>query len=64
MKMINLTPTWLGLLPGIIAVLEDGTDAGKKICREELRKMAKAADDWNRHCDQQAKPKGRGKGDS
>ena len=41
---IDLTLTWQGVLPILIAALEDGTEEGKKIAREELRRMAKAAD--------------------
>jgi hypothetical protein len=41
---IDLTPTWQGVLPILIAALEDGTKEGKKLAREELRRMAKAAD--------------------
>jgi len=41
---IDLTPTWQGVLPILIGALEDGTNEGKKLAREELRRMAKAAD--------------------
>lgn len=44
---IDLTPTWEAILPILLAALEDGTDAGKKIAREELTRMAKAADAFN-----------------
>ena len=47
---VDLTPTWRGILPGMIAVLEHGTDKGKDIARDELARMAKAADQWNAHC--------------
>jgi hypothetical protein len=40
-------PTWAKLLPAFFAVLENGTDEGKRIAREELARMAKAADFWN-----------------
>ncbi len=45
--MIDLTPTWQGILPLLLAALEDGTDQGKQIAREELQRMAKAADAAN-----------------
>lgn len=53
---IQLTPTWRGLLPAFIAVLESGTDEGKRLAREELRRMAEAADYWNAHCVEQGIP--------
>ena len=40
-------PTWTALLPAFFAVLENGTDEGRKIAKEELRRMAQAADLWN-----------------
>jgi len=47
-KTIDLTPTWAGILPGLIAALQDGTATGQKIAREELAKMARLADERNR----------------
>lgn len=44
---INLTPTWAGVLPILIAALEDGTDEGRKLAKLELASMAKAADLYN-----------------
>lgn len=44
---IDLTPTWQGVLPILLAALENGTDEGNKIAREELRRMAEAADRFN-----------------
>ena len=44
---IDVTPTWQAVLPILFAALEDGTDEGKKIAREELRRMAQAADRYN-----------------
>ncbi len=44
MKTIDLTPTWESLIPIIIAVLQDGTEAGKKEVTEELTRMAQIAD--------------------
>lgn len=45
--MFDLTPKWEGLVPGMIAVIENGTLNGKKVVYEELLRMAKAADLWN-----------------
>jgi len=44
MNTINLTPTWSGIMPAIIAVLENGTHQGKIIAIEQLTKMAAVAD--------------------
>ena len=64
---IDLTPTWQGLLPGLLAVLErsvsdenwhetemdrwrerEHLDKSKAVIREELHRMAKAADLYNK----------------
>ena len=41
---VDITPTWTSIMPAIIAVLEDGTEEGKKMAREELMELAKNAD--------------------
>ena len=41
---VDITPTWRGLLPYMMAVLEDGTHEGKEIVKENFQKMATAAD--------------------
>lgn len=41
---IDMTPTWSGILPGLIAMLQNGTYESKKTATEELTKMAKLAD--------------------
>lgn len=46
-KTIDMTPTWAMIMPAILAVLEDGTDAGKKLAREELMDLAKKVDALN-----------------
>lgn len=43
-QTINLTPTWEGILPGLLAALTDGGPEGQQIAREELTRMAKIAD--------------------
>lgn len=48
-KFIDVTPTWAGLLPYFFAVLECGTNDGRKLAREELYRMAKAADLYNEY---------------
>ncbi len=41
---VDLTPRWVGMLQYFIMALEIGTEEGKKIAREELKRMAEAAD--------------------
>lgn len=43
-KSIDMTPTWQGVLPVLLAGLEDGTAEGKRLARIELKRMAEAAD--------------------
>jgi hypothetical protein len=45
--MIDITPTWKGLLPLFLTALEIGTDEGKRAAKEELVRMAEAADAYN-----------------
>ena len=44
---VNITPTWAGILPLILAVLEDGNDKGRKEVKGQLAVMANAADKYN-----------------
>lgn len=44
---IEATPTWSGVLPLLIAALQDGTEEARDTATQELRRMAKAADLWN-----------------
>jgi hypothetical protein len=48
---IDITPSWAGVLPILIAVLENprGSAESKQSMAEELGRMAKAADLWNLH---------------
>ena len=52
-KTIDITPTWTAILPALIAALEDGTAEGKRLAREELKTMARAADVYNKSVDQE-----------
>ena len=47
METIDLTPTWSGILPGLLAVIENGTGEGRQMARVELARMAQAADKYN-----------------
>lgn len=44
---IDMTPTWAAVLPILLAGLEKGTAQGRKMSREELARMAQAADQAN-----------------
>ena len=45
MKSIDITPTWTGILPGLIRALEDTEDSdARRVIIEELHNMARAAD--------------------
>lgn len=44
MQTINLTPTWSNVADIIILAIEHGTEEGKKMAKDELKKMAKVAD--------------------
>lgn len=50
MKTINIQPTWAGLLPALLAVVENGETAeARQEAREALQRMARAADIANCH---------------
>jgi hypothetical protein len=41
---IDMTPTWVGVLPVYLAALQDGTPQAMKAARDELYRMARIAD--------------------
>jgi len=47
METIDLTPTWAAVLPILLAAMENGTDEGRRLAREEFARMAQAADKYN-----------------
>jgi hypothetical protein len=49
LQTIDCTPTWSGILPALLIVLEDGTEEGKKLARIELKRMAEIADKYVEH---------------
>lgn len=51
MKTIDLTPTWSGMLPTLVMLLDNGYKT-RNTALAELANMAKAADLWNAHCAQ------------
>lgn len=44
---IILTPTWRGVLPLLLAAVENGTTEGRRLALGELGRMADAADAFN-----------------
>ena len=43
-ETIDLTPTWSGILPALLAVIQNGSVEGVKLAEVELRQMARLAD--------------------
>lgn len=43
-QYVDMTPSWEGLLPYLLTIIQDGSWEGQKLAREELRRMAKLAD--------------------
>ena len=43
-KAINIAMTWAGCAPVIAAGLENGTNEGRRVARQEMANMADAAD--------------------
>ena len=43
-QYIDCTPSWEGLVPYLITLVRDGSPDGIRIAREELHRMARAAD--------------------
>lgn len=46
--MIDLAPTWRGLMPLLITALQEGTPQAQSSAREELFRLADHADRMNR----------------
>lgn len=43
-QYIDVTPSWEGILPYLITIMQDGSYEGQKLAREELHRMAHLAD--------------------
>ena len=56
MTYIDISPTWQGLLPALLAVIENGSAEGRAMARVELSRMAEAADLHNAAVRPEAKP--------
>ncbi len=46
-RTVDLTPTWAGLMPALLAVLRDGTNEGQAMAAEELTRLAQGMDAHN-----------------
>lgn len=45
--MVDMTPTWRGLVPLLITAITDGSPTAKSAAREELYRLADFADKIN-----------------
>lgn len=41
---IDLRPTWVGILPSLLILVEDGNSTGRATAINELQRMARLAD--------------------
>ena len=48
MKTIDITPTWVEIMPVIIMAIENGTSEGKENAKAELMELAKKVDQANK----------------
>ena len=46
-RVIDLTPTWEGLLPALIAVIAHGSESSRATAIESLRQVCAAVDEMN-----------------
>jgi hypothetical protein len=46
-EYIDLTPSWSGIMPALIAALENGTEEGRRLARAELMRLAHITDAQN-----------------
>jgi len=55
MNTIDMTPTWTGIIPAMIAIIKnpDASFESQKMVQEEFLKMAKLADSYVEHCKDQ-----------
>jgi len=44
---IDITPTWVGILPALLAVIQNGTPQGRAAATEELQRLAATVDAMN-----------------
>ncbi|QXV74029.1 hypothetical protein [Rhizobium phage RHEph12] len=48
-KTIDMTPKWVDILPVMLEAYESGSTVAREAMREEFKRMAAAADEWNAH---------------
>lgn len=46
-ETIDITPSWRGILPLLVALIENSNEEGRATALEELGRMAAAADAYN-----------------
>lgn len=44
---LDITPTWVGILPAIVAVIQNGTPQGRAAAISELQRLAATVDAMN-----------------
>lgn len=47
-RRIDLTPTWAGLMPALIALIDNGTPEGRAVAVAELQRLAEGMDAANK----------------
>lgn len=61
MEYVNLTPTWTGILPALLAVYVDGDASGSRLAADEMLRAARLADrlgEFLAHLDEGMTPAG------
>jgi hypothetical protein len=56
-EYIDLTPSWSGIMPALIAALENGNDEGRRLARAELMRLAHITDAQNDRIKAENQPK-------
>lgn len=59
-ETIDLTPSWEGILPGLLAAYASGGFEARKIAEEEMSRMARIADAYVAKCKAGVKAIGKG----
>ena len=50
-QTLDMTPTWESLVPALLLILRSSKQAdAQHMIKQELVRMAQAADRWNAHC--------------
>jgi ribosome modulation factor len=52
-RTVDGTPTWVGLLPALLHVIENGPDSARDAAAAELRRLAATVDELNASADRQ-----------